>query len=455
MLLPPFSSIPRKYQFVFIFLFRFINSILIRTYWDPDEYWQCGEVAWWFWNHPNHSSGRTWEWIEGIRSSFFVFPFILLQPSRKYLPNAIFRALPKILMSLNQATIDFLLYDRISPPIHKKMTLLFQLCNPFTFLYGTRTLANNVESLLFIIAYAYPNTMEAIVSLSIWIRPSTMMMWIFPIIASLPSSLPSFLIFGPLAILLGIIADSLFYSSFPMITWWNFFKHNILDAKSHHYGKAPFHYHFLQSLPMILGPFMVCLPFFQFNHHHSIMILSSLILLSIIDHKEHRFTIPLIPFLMLSCAKAYRKGWMKIFLLSFILLSSPLLLYFSLIHGSAPLKVMDFLRKQDWSTGDGVFFAMPCHSTPHYGFLNLENPPIMHFLSCEPVGVDNAKQFYLNPKENLKKISSKYRMIVMFENLSPSLDDKNEYQECFRAYNGLFAIDSRKRGDVIVWCRRW
>lgn len=475
-----------------LFLYRFINSLIVRTYWDPDEYWQGGEVAWWFWHDDrigggagsdsmtisgNHLlSGRTWEWTEKIRSSFFPFILVILQPLSTILPSSVFLLLPKLLMSLNQATIDFLLYDRIAQRNQKSLALIFQITNPFTFLYGTRTLANNVESLLFTVVHAFPtSTMkELLISLSIWIRPSMLLLWIYPIISSLPSSLPSFMWSGPLAILIGLLVDGVFYSTFPLLTWWNFFKHNILQGKSHHYGASPFSFHFTQSLPLIAGPFLICLPFVKWNYM-TMTVASSIFSLSLIGHKEHRFTIPLIPLLMLSLSRAYRR-WMKSVILAVGIISVIPLLYFSSIHGRAPLAVMDFLRGQHWNAGDKVFFAMPCHSTPLYSYLNLENPPVLHWLSCPPPGissgysVDEADIFYQNPLVNLKKrlLSGNYRMFISYEDgfggpgsgsggtfineINNSLANA-KYSECWRGYNGLFEIDSRRKGHLVVWCK--
>lgn len=489
-----FAGLTRKKQFGLLFLYRFINSLIVRTYWDPDEYWQGGEVAWWFWHDDiigggsdgsdsmakssNHLlSGRTWEWTEKIRSSFFPFILLALQPLSTILPSPVFLMLPKLLMSLNQATIDFLLYDRIASKNQKSLALIFQITNPFNFLYGTRSLANNVESLLFTLVHAFPkSTMkELLISLSIWIRPSMLLLWIYPIISSLPSSLLSFMWSGPLAILIGILVDGVFYSTFPLLTWWNFFKHNILHGKSHHYGTSPFSFHFTQSLPLIAGPFLICLPLVEWDYTTR-TVAAAIFSLSLIGHKEHRFTIPLIPLLMLSSSKGYRR-WMKNVLLAVGIVSIIPLLYFSSIHGRAPLAVMDYLRGRKWNVGDKVFFAMPCHSTPLYSYLNLENPPVLHWLSCPPpgIGFDEADDFYQSPLVNLKTrlLSDNYRMFIAYENgfcghsdgfgcsssgckfineINNSLKN-DKYSECWRGYNGLFGIDSRRKGDLVVWCK--
>lgn len=51
--------------FTALFLFRIVNALTIRTYFQPDEYWQSLEVA----NVLVYDYGYlTWEWRYGLRS---------------------------------------------------------------------------------------------------------------------------------------------------------------------------------------------------------------------------------------------------------------------------------------------------------------------------------------------------------------------------------------------------
>ena len=58
-----------------LWLFRFLNSLTIYSYLDPDEYWQSLEIA-----HLKvfHVGFQTWEWHHQIRSA--VFPLIFTIP---------------------------------------------------------------------------------------------------------------------------------------------------------------------------------------------------------------------------------------------------------------------------------------------------------------------------------------------------------------------------------------
>lgn len=56
-----------------LFFLRTLNAIFLRTYFDPDEYWQTIEVA----HHAIFGYGwLSWEWIIGLRSILSVIPFI-------------------------------------------------------------------------------------------------------------------------------------------------------------------------------------------------------------------------------------------------------------------------------------------------------------------------------------------------------------------------------------------
>lgn len=56
-----------------VFVYRLTQCLLVRTYFDPDEYWQCQEVAHRF----VYGYGfETWDWQARIRNWLFVLPFI-------------------------------------------------------------------------------------------------------------------------------------------------------------------------------------------------------------------------------------------------------------------------------------------------------------------------------------------------------------------------------------------
>ena len=151
-----------------------------------------------------------------------------------------------------------------------------------------------------------------------------------------------------------------------------------------------------------------------------------------------------------------------------------------------------------WMT---VGFLMPCHSTPwrsHLVFPGIKawalgcEPPVHLDASARAAYVDEADQFYANPNEFListlgqpppRNSSSDFRpllqgrdhsgssqgwawdgqlgtklwpeYLVFFEALEPILIpillDTN-YSECWSGWNSYFHDDSRRKGNIVVWC---
>jgi phosphatidylinositol glycan class B len=143
-----------------------------------------------------------------------------------------------------------------------------------------------------------------------------------------------------------------------------------------------------------------------------------------------------------------------------------------------------------------VGFLMPCHSTPWRS--HLIYPEISAWaLTCEPpidipvsqrsTYLDEADEFYIKPgpiawlRGNMEdvqtikasgsrsgqhwmrqdpKFKRKYRRewpqnLVFFEQLEETMKEYlkgTRYQECWRGFNSHFHDDSRRTGDVIVWC---
>ncbi|CAN9205996.1 unnamed protein product [Alternaria alternata] len=139
---------------------------------------------------------------------------------------------------------------------------------------------------------------------------------------------------------------------------------------------------------------------------------------------------------------------------------------------------------------------MPCHSTPwrsHLVYPEISawaltcEPPINIPLSERSTYLDEADEFYIKPgpvawlRGNMEDIQTikasgsrsgqhwmrqdpkfkrKYRRqwpqnLVFFEQLEATLEEYLEgtrYQECWRGFNSHFHDDSRRTGDVVVWC---
>ncbi|XHG00937.1 hypothetical protein AWENTII_004345 [Aspergillus wentii] len=199
----------------------------------------------------------------------------------------------------------------------------------------------------------------------------------------------------------------------------------------------------------------------------------------------------------------------RLTLMFLVLANVVIALYTTIYHASGTLNVLTYLRQQheahaplaESTTGTGTpqsgitaGFLMPCHSTPWRSHLVF---PDIHTwaLSCDPpVGldetqkaayVDEADQFYENPSQFLQKnmvgglrhvprkptylsnsASQSTRQdtstshewpdyLAFFAALEPTLQSllrSTSYGECWRTYNTAWHDDSRRRGDIIVWC---
>ena len=62
------------YIILFLFAFRLFNSVIVTTYFDPDEHWQSLEIAHgWVFGYGH----VTWDWQSGLRNWVFVAPFVV------------------------------------------------------------------------------------------------------------------------------------------------------------------------------------------------------------------------------------------------------------------------------------------------------------------------------------------------------------------------------------------
>ncbi|KAI4920764.1 uncharacterized protein J4E92_008408 [Alternaria infectoria] len=243
--------------------------------------------------------------------------------------------------------------------------------------------------------------------------------------------------------------------------------------------------------------------------------------LSLISHKEVRFLYPILPFLHVIAARPLSKFLPPRAALShkaviLFLLAVNILLagYVSQVHQRGVIDVLAHLRHKHETrnsllhvhgnsdsnvaavTNTTVGFLMPCHSTPWRSHLIYPEisawaltcePPIDIPLSQRTTYLDEADEFYIKPgpvawlRANMEdvqtikasgsrsgqhwmrqdpKFKRKYRRewpqnLVFFEQLEGTLKEYLEgtrYQECWRGFNSHFHDDSRRTGDVVVWC---
>ena len=366
-----------------------------------------------------------------------------------------------------------------------------------------------------------------------------------------------------LMLLLSIFVDRLYYQqwTFPPLRFLYF---NIAQSLAVFYGRNDWHYYLSQGYPLLLTtllPFGV-IGIYQSLFYPDIppqytntstftkavryqIASTSLIVplvLSFISHKEVRFIYPLLPLLHILAAAPFTTFFLpavspaisrpspynaKRFLLgTMLLLNIFIALITTTSHQTAPLTVMKYLRDQHSRhylsqppanslarapSTMSVGFLMPCHSTPwrsHLIYPSIKawaltcEPPVNFNTSARASYLDEADQFYVDPKKFLAKTlgdppPSKKRStswfgwfgsrrkvkagfgredliqadawdgregrktwpeyLIFFEQMEPTLKEVlkgSAYRDCWRGWNSWAHDDWRRKGDMVVWCLR-
>uniref|UniRef100_A0A0E0JKE4 Mannosyltransferase n=1 Tax=Oryza punctata TaxID=4537 RepID=A0A0E0JKE4_ORYPU len=457
--------------------FRAANALLVRTYFNPDEHWQCLEVA----HRIIFGYGHlTWEWKRGLRS--YLHPFI-------------FAALYKILSLLH---LD-------SP--------WFMLVNWFMFFCITRTLSNSMETVLTVTGLYYwfvaiesvkgtsvvskqraaskqspPSRKMAllIAALACAIRPTSAITWLYvgllDFIQMKSKSRFLFLEVVPLGVFVLAVTtflDSWMYGS-RVIVPLNFLKFNLFSSGGDYYGTHVFHWYFSQGFPSMIWtflPFSISGILKSREWRLAGLIVWVLVVYSILGHKEFRFVLPVLPFMFMFsgynlAAMAQLKGKgrnekgrlsrLQLSVILLILTNVPMALYMSLYHQRGTEDVMLYLSRE---AHDGrvksVLFLMPCHSTPYYSTLHYNLP--MRFLDCTPSEnkgiLDESDRFLMNPADFVGEVFgnlSSFSHIVLFESEERhvKLLLRNSFQEVRRFFHSHFKVDRDLQSSVVVYSQK-
>ena len=133
---------PMGRLFLLLLFFRIINSLLVVTFFDPDETWQSLEVAHWkTWG----IGYLTWEWKAKIRS--FVHPFLFYLVYKLLLGLSLLDSIsiiwgPRLLQAFIAALNDYFLFKwayKLYSLRIAKIVLLVSLLNWFNFYFMVRT----------------------------------------------------------------------------------------------------------------------------------------------------------------------------------------------------------------------------------------------------------------------------------------------------------------------------
>ncbi|CAN6271138.1 unnamed protein product [Urochloa humidicola] len=497
--------------------FRAVNALLVRTYFNPDEHWQCLEVA----HRIAFGYGHiTWEWKLGLRSYLHPLIFAALYKilALLHLDTPWFMVmLPRLLQSVFAAFGDLYLY-KLSKHIFNvqvaQWTLFSQLVNWFMFFCITRTLSNSLETVLTVAGLYYwftaiesskgtsvvskqqsaskqipqsRKTALLIAALSCAIRPTSAVTWLYVgLLDFIQMKSKCHFVFvevfpvGATVLAVTTLLDWWMYGS-QVIVPLNFLKFNLFSSGGDYYGTHVFHWYFTQGFPSMIWtflPFAICGIVKSREWRISGLIAWVLGVYSILGHKEFRFVLPVLPLaLMFSgyCLAALpqskgkilhgkkRLSRLQLSVILLIITNVPMALYMSLYHQRGTEDVMYYLSKQ---AHDGrvksVLFLMPCHSTPYYSTLHYNVP--MRFLDCTPSDnkgtLDESDRFLTSPSEFADKVFgnfSSFSHIVLFESEERHILHlllRNSFLEARRFFHSHFKVDRDLQSSVVVYSQR-
>ncbi|XP_010278015.1 PREDICTED: GPI mannosyltransferase 3 [Nelumbo nucifera] len=503
----PISSTSDVRIFAICLIFRAVNSLLVQTYFNPDEHWQALEVA----HRIIFGYGHlTWEWEKGIRSYLHPLVFAFLYKILAFLhldtPWFMMRA-PRLLQSVFASVGDVYLY-KLSHVIFgysvAQWTLFSQFTNWFMFFCFTRTLSNSLETVLTLVGlYHWPFVKGSghvsvasrrwglfVAALACAIRPTSAITWFYVGLLELFETHGRlrfiFLELVPVGIVVlafTCLLDRLMYGSWILVPL-NFLKFNFLSSGGDYYGTHKWHWYFTQGFPVMLFTF---LPFSLVGIFKSKqwklfgLIVWVLGLYSLLGHKEFRFVLPVLPIALMfsgyslaamripisSDGKSKRSlhhtrchKRMQLAVLFLLVTNLPMALYMSLVHQRGSEDVMNFLAKEALDENvKSILFLTPCHAMPYYSTLHSNLP--MRFLDCTPSdekGIpDESDLFMMDPVgfvSNMAKNWSLPSHIVLFDSQERLLEEfltSHSFREMKRFFHAHFKVDRDLQSSIVVY----
>ncbi|XP_078037655.1 phosphatidylinositol glycan anchor biosynthesis class B [Augochlora pura] len=454
--------LPKKYKTLsLLILWRLSSTFLVQTAHVPDEYWQSLEVA----HRLAFGYGYlTWEWTLNIRN--YIYPFlvsviyrILALASLDY--ATILITVPRIIQAIVSAYGEYRFYEWTQ----NKWTLYSLCINWYWYYCATRTLINTIETAFTMIALSmFPWRDSYIRNINfLWIvgflcamRPTAAVLWLPLCIYHFCTSSKRLTLIGQYSAITiicctsSILLDSFFYNTL-VVSPWEFFRVNVLYKIGDFYGTNHLLWYIFCGLPILLGlyyiVFLLCIWQIMKHpacfHRQTVMLFTigwTILVYSLLPHKEFRFLLPLLPMLIYICTsctfrlneKSARTG-RKIFVALLLISNIVPGFYFSMIHQRGSLDVMNILRKEITATNDktDILFLTPCHATPLYSHLHVNVSTTI--LTCEPNFrhttnyVDEADLFFANPtrwlshRYNEKENTSIPSHVITFDKVSSDI----------------------------------
>lgn len=507
---PNYSYSEERRIWGFCLLFRMMNSLLVQTYFNPDEHWQSLEVA----HKIAFGYGHlTWEWKEGIRGYLHPLIFAILYKLLGFLrldtPWVMTKA-PRLLQSVVSSVGDLYLYKLSKCLFGKnvaKWALFSQLANWFMFYCITRTFSNSLETVLTAIGLFYwfpfggcsekhPSSSRKlalfIAGLACAVRPTSAITWLYIGLLDLLQMQDRlrFLFLeiapiGSLVLAVACVVDWSMYGSWTFVPL-NFLKFNFLSSGGDFYGTHKWHWYFTQGFTVMLStflPFSVVGIFKSKQWRLSGLVAWVLGIYSILGHKEFRFVLPVLPIALIfsgyTLAAISRPDLsdtrkktnfhfrypskLKLAIFFLVITNLPMALYMSLVHQRGSEDVMHYLsNKAQNGEVESILFLMPCHSTPYYSTLHTNLS--MRFLDCSPSEnksiMVESDRFMADPVNFAQDMFSNWSSfpshIVLFDSedryLQPLLTS-HSFKEVKRFFHAHFKVDRDLQGSVVVYAR--
>ncbi|KAJ5480696.1 GPI mannosyltransferase 3 [Penicillium diatomitis] len=305
---PPLHS-PATNVFLFLVAFRLLNALAVRTFFQPDEFFQSLEPAWQIAFGKDQGAWVTWEWHQQLRSSLHPLFFAAVYKVTDLLATTLrlsattradlLIAGPKSAQAVIAAIGDFYtwkLATRVYGPDSRGAwtTLFATILNPWQWFCSTRTLSNCVETTVTIVALdqwpwqwstgasavrsrsskpgAHKGAIDesrallsslrrclCLAALAVILRPTNVLIWAtLATVAWVRSGwtqrkvlVRETLLCGSMVLGVSAVADRLFYGfwTFPPLRFLYF---NIAQSLAVFYGRNDWHYYLSQGYPLLL-----------------------------------------------------------------------------------------------------------------------------------------------------------------------------------------------------------
>lgn len=478
-----------------IFAFRLINALSIKTFFQPDEYYQCLEPAHTFVFGFGY---LTWEWQQGLRSSIHPLLYVL---GYNLLP---YKIAPQVVGAVVATVAEIHLYIFVKRYTNStrmgQIALALSLLNPFNWYVITRAFSNSLEMALTTIALAYwPWRLKDYKKLYIAcgfafvaciLRPTNAVIWLvlglyYISVLDLQTILSLGLgLAAELAVILALSTglDRIFYGTFTF-PLYNFLEFNVIKNLSIFYGTSPWHFHLLQSIPLLL---LTYLPFFiysfvKFKVYYNILgiaAVATLVMFSLISHKEFRFLYPLMPILLLFTTYSVRLMYLKSKYFKYVavlvvFINTIVGLFLTQVNERGEIDIIEYLKQTE-----DFGLLTPCHSTPWQSHLHDKKFDNSWFITCEPpLHLVNANKQMIHEYQDESDQMLQNPQKFMFQNFPPSIDSISPskyhwpetiviyeafdemasilrgygYFQSDRIFNSYFHWDERRRGDLLIF----